>query len=331
MHGEIVVTGGSGFIGTRLCARLAESGIAFRILDTRPSTVFPNHWIETDICDAAALLAACSGQAIVHLAAEHRDDQRDASRYTAVNVEGTRNIAKVATEKGINRIIFTSTVAVYGFAPPDTGEDGAIAPFNEYGRTKFEAEEILRAWQNEMPEVRSLTIVRPTVVFGPGNRGNVYNLLSFIRSGLFIMVGEGLNRKSMAYVDNVAAFLDLAKDFGPGLRICNYVDKPDLTMKELVQQVRYTLFDNLDVGIRVPRWLGLSVGMIADVIAGFLRRKFPISEIRIRKFTASTSFTTNIANISSFVPSISLSDGLRITLEHEFLSPDPDAPVFYTE
>jgi nucleoside-diphosphate-sugar epimerase len=327
----ITVTGGSGFIGTKFCSRLLANGSAFQILDIRPSPLFPNHWLMVDICDVSSLETAISGHTIVHLAAEHRDDVRDPSRYNAVNVEGTRNVAKVASAKGINRIVFTSSVAVYGFAPPDTGEDGKIAPFNDYGRTKFEAEDILRRWQQEMPEIRSLTIVRPTVVFGPGNRGNVFNLLSFIGSGWFVMIGSGLNRKSMAYVDNVAAFLDHVSVLGPGSRCFNYIDKPDFTMNKLVSHIRSTLFGKEGVGLRLPRWLGLSAGVVADIAARMSGKSLPISTIRIRKFTATTTFTSTATDLSDFSPPVTLLDGLSMTLEREFLAPDPHAPVFYTE
>ena len=110
----------------------------------------------------------------------------------------------MAEEKGIEHIIFASSVAVYGFAPPDTGEDGSINPFNDYGRTKHAAEQVLRAWQAKAPARRMLTIIRPTVVFGPGNRGNVYNLLRQLQSGSFVMGGNGQTSKSVADGENVA-------------------------------------------------------------------------------------------------------------------------------
>jgi nucleoside-diphosphate-sugar epimerase len=327
----IAITGGSGFIGSSLCAGLNDAGSPFVILDKRKSPVFRDHWQYVDICDISKLRAAVSGEAIIHLAAEHRDDVRDRSRYAAVNVEGTRNVASVAAEKGINRIVFTSSVAVYGFAPPDTGEDGEISPFNDYGRTKFQAEQILRSWQAAAPNERSLVIVRPTVVFGPGNRGNVYNLLSFIRSGRFFMVGTGENRKSMAYVENVAAFLQHATTFGPGVHLYNYVDKPDVTMNELVAEVRKTLFGKSGVGPRIPRWLGLIAGKAADVVSRLTGRTLPISAIRVRKFTATTAFSSATGHVSGFAPRHTLAEGIRMTLQREFISPDPNAPVFYTE
>jgi nucleoside-diphosphate-sugar epimerase len=325
------ITGGSGFIGTSLCKRLSEKGQAFTILDTRESLSFPERHQHINICERDCLLEAVAGETIVHLAAEHRDDIRDRSRYHAVNVDGTRNVTLVATERGINRIVFTSSVAVYGFAPPDTGEDGAINPFNDYGRTKYEAELILREWQAADPQVRSLTIVRPTVVFGPGNRGNVYNLLSFIASGRFMMVGSGTNRKSMAYVDNIAAFLELATKFHPGVQLYNYVDKPDFTINELVGQVRQTLFGKADVGLRLPSWLGLVAGTAADAISQVLNRSLPISKIRVKKFTTTTTFGSAAQRVPGFVPEFTLAEGLARTLHHEFIKPDPTAPIFYTE
>jgi nucleoside-diphosphate-sugar epimerase len=328
---EVVLTGGSGFIGSRLCVLLSQVGVDFHILDIRPSPLFESHWTESNICDPTSLQNVISGHTIFHLAAEHRDDVSDRSRYHAVNVDGTRNVAQAASAKGINRIVFTSTVAVYGFARPETGEDGEIAPFNDYGETKFEAEQILRAWQLERPEERSLTIVRPTVVFGPGNRGNVFNLLSSIRSGLFMMIGSGQNRKSMAYVDNVAAFLHYASQLGPGVRIFNYVDKPDFTMNDLVGHVRGTLLGKRGVGFRLPRWAGLLAGAVADQAARVLRRNLRISSIRIKKFTATTTFSSKALYLPNFVPPVTLLEGLSRTLTHEFIAPDPNAPVFYTE
>ena len=327
----ITVTGGSGFIGTRLCYLLTGAGIDFQILDVRPSPAFQGHWVDVDICDAARLQKVISGKTIIHLAAEHRDDVRDKSRYHAVNVQGTRNLAQIASANGINRIVFTSSVAVNGFAPTDTGEDGEIAPFNDYGRTKFEAENILREWQLELPETRSLTIVRPTVVFGPGNRGNVFNLLSSISSGLFIMIGPGQNRKSMAYVENVAAFLHYASRLGPGIHLFNYVDRPDFTMNELVALVRGQLLGKEGVGFRLPRWVGLSAGVAADLTAKIVGRTLPISAIRVKKFTATSAFSSKAMRLPDFTPPVTLSEGLSRTLTHEFISPDPNAPVFYTE
>jgi nucleoside-diphosphate-sugar epimerase len=101
------------------------------------------------------------------------------------------------------------------------------------------AEDVYRQWREKDPENRSLIIVRPTVVFGEGNRGNVYNLLNQINSGAFAMIGNGKNKKSMAYVENLAAFLVKCIESDEKYAVYNYVDTPDFTMNELVSHDRY--------------------------------------------------------------------------------------------
>ena len=78
----------------------------------------------------------------------------------------------------VKNLIFTSSVAIYGFAPADTDESGEPNYFNDYGRTKYMAEQIYKEWQLEDPDNRTLVIVRPTVIFGEGNRGNVFLIFS---------------------------------------------------------------------------------------------------------------------------------------------------------
>lgn len=326
----LLITGGSGFIGSNLCMALHAAGESFRILDKRPSQMFPDLASQINILDEARLTQSLSGEAIIHLAAEHRDDVRPISLYEQVNLEGTRNLCRAARLRGINRIVFTSSVAVYGFAPPGTGEDGAINPFNEYGRTKYAAEEVLRAWAAEDP-ARSLTIIRPTVVFGPGNRGNVYNLFRQIASGRFLMVGDGKNCKSMAYVENVVAFLRHAVNAGPGVHLYNYVDQPDQTMNDLVARVRHTVLGKTGTGLRLPQKLGLVLGYVADGAAKVTGKSLPVSAIRVRKFTTTTSFSSRAHRVPGFHTQVPLSEGIDRTLKAEFVNPDPSRPVFYTE
>lgn len=328
MTKKITVIGGAGFVGTNLCRQLALKQQAFEIIDLKLSKQFPDKSKIADVRNAESLRETITGDIVVNLAAVHRDDIRDKSEYWRTNVVGAENIAAVCSEKGIKKIVFTSTVAVYGFAQPGTNEGGVIAPFNEYGRTKFEAEQKLRNWQNGLDH--SLLIVRPTVIFGEGNRGNVYNLLSQIASGRFVMVGGGQNRKSIAYIGNVVAFLETCIATDQQLGVYNYVDTPDLTMNELVSQVRDKL-GKRGVGIRLPRWLGMVLGHAADALARLSGQNLPVSSIRVKKFTTSTEFGTAKTQLDSFEAPFDLEDGIDRTLNSEFLFPQPNREIFYTE
>lgn len=327
----ICLIGASGFIGTRLAGQLNAQGEDFIILDKCESTTFPDKTTLADIRDSSQLRAAVpAGTAIIHLAAEHRDDVQPRSLYDEVNIEGTRKVCEVAREKNIQQIVFTSSVAVYGFAPANTDESGAIAPFNDYGRTKYEAEQVLREWLREDPDNRSLVIIRPTVVFGEANRGNVYNLLRQIASGKFCMFGNGENRKSMAYVENVAGFLRYSLSFGPGEHLYNYIDKPDFNMNELISHIRKVVFDKEGVGLRLPAPLGMAIGYTADIVAWVTKKALPVSSIRVKKFMGTTQFASSVAS-TGFIPPVSLEEGLARTLKYEFLEDNSNKQTFETE
>jgi nucleoside-diphosphate-sugar epimerase len=329
---NINVIGGSGFIGTRLVQRLrGKEQLSVQITDKAPSKAHPELVTFGDVRSVEQLRASISNEsAIVNLAAEHQDDIRPLSLYYEVNVGGAKNICTVAREKGVKTIIFTSTVAVYGFTPIGTDESGKIAPFNEYGRTKFEAEQVFKAWQAEAPTKRSLVIIRPTVVFGEQNRGNVFNLLRQIASGKFVMVGHGENRKSMAYVENVAAFIEYAMSFKPGIHIYNYIDKPDFTMNSLLANVNHILGRPEKVGFRLPFSVGYAIGKGFDLVAALTGKRFAISSIRVKKFCANSVYNTAIDQ-TGFVPPVLLKQALAQTVRYEFVESHEHEGVFYTE
>lgn len=328
----INVIGGSGFIGTRLVRRLrSKEQLAVKITDKAPSKAHPDVATLGDVRSVEQLRTTiANGSVIVNLAAEHRDDVRPLSLYDEVNVGGARNICTVAREKDVQTIIFTSTVAVYGFAPIGTDESGKIAPFNDYGRTKYEAEQVFKAWQAEIPTERTLVIIRPTVVFGEQNRGNVYNLLRQIASGKFVMVGSGENRKSMAYVENVTAFIEYAMSFRPGVHIYNFIDKPDFTMNSLVADVNRILGRLEKIRFRLPFTVGYAIGKGFDLVAALTGKRFAISSIRVKKFCANSVYNTAIDQ-TGFIPPVPLEQALAQTVRYEFVESHEHEGVFYTE
>lgn len=321
----INIIGGAGFVGTRLAKVLDESVEPYRIFD---KALTGDQYTDVTLPDTLKTLP--SADVLINLAAEHRDDVSPRSLYDLVNVEGARNVCDYCRAAGVNRIVFTSSVAVYGFAPEGTDETGALNPFNDYGRTKMEAEAVYREWLAEDPSKRSLVIVRPTVIFGEQNRGNVYNLLSQIAKRRFIMFGSGTNRKSMAYVQNVAEFLAFSTKFAPGEHLYNYIDRPDFDMNSLVALCRSVLFGQDRVGTRLPAWVGVLIGYGFDAIAAVTRTQLPVSSIRVKKFMGTTAFNTSLAK-TGFTPSCSVVEGIERTLKYEFLENNLGKRVFYTE
>ena len=327
----INIIGGSGFIGTRLCRRLEKAGTDFKIIDKNKSVYYGEKTEIADVREYESLLKTVDDKSIlINLAAEHHDNVSPVSLYDDVNVGGAENICRVAREKDIKHIIFTSSVAVYGFAPSGTDENGEISYFNHYGRTKWLAEKVFRKWLAEDPENRTLVIIRPTVVFGEQNRGNVYNLIKQMASGMFLMIGNGRNKKSMAYVENVAAFIESAADFKPGLHCYNYVDKPDFDMNTLVKTVRKTLTGKERRISHFPYFLGFSAGSAFDLLSALTGKKFTVSRIRVKKFCSETCFNTSVSE-TGFVPAETIENALIKTIKYEFMEKDKDSTVFYSE
>ena len=185
------IIGGAGFVGSRLKAVLADYLILDKVLSKDKGYA--------DITKRDSLKATINhSDSVILLAAEHRDDVSPVSKYYDTNVQGTQNVLDEMDRVECKHLIFTSSVAVYGLNKVNPNENHPVDPFNHYGKSKWDAEKVIKAWYDKDPEGKSVTIIRPTVIFGEKNRGNVYNLLKQIASGKFLMIGKGQNRKSMA-------------------------------------------------------------------------------------------------------------------------------------
>lgn len=324
---SISIIGGAGFVGTRLSNDLLKDKIKHKIYDINLKS---DSHIYADVTDESSLDILRESSTLINLAAVHRDDIRPISKYDEVNVGGATKICNIARKYNINKIIFTSSVAIYGFAPKNTNENGAPNYFNDYGRTKYLAEQEYIKWFNEDKANRTLVIIRPTVIFGEGNRGNVYNLLKQIASKKFAMFGKGINIKSMAYVENVSSFIRFTMSFPQGIHIFNYADKPDYNMNKLVSETRNILFRKKNVGLRFPAFLGICIGLCADIFAKLTFKKLPISSIRVKKFLSDSQFDTSALE-TGFIPPVSLKKGLSQTLNYEFIEDNTHKETFETE
>ena len=372
----ITIIGGSGFVGTRLAKRLLEAGYTVKIAGKRRSVTYPELWTRIDIRNSPdernefpasltdeamapgadeiakksqpmhTLLEALQGSdTVINLAAEHRDDVTPKSLYDDVNVHGSAHVLEACTKLKIHKVIFTSSVAVYGFAPVGTDESGKIAYFNDYGRTKYAAEQEYKKWL-EGNKNNDVTIIRPTVIFGEQNRGNVYNLLRQIASGHFPMVGNGKNRKSMNYVENVAAFLQFCAENDESLpcfdedwsavvepaettsktvsehgrlHLFNYCDEPAYDMNHLVLDVYKHLGKPKKRLFHFPYLLAYLGGKCFDLVAFILHKKFTINSIRVKKFTQNTYFKSSRVLQTGFKAPIALEEGLHRTIDYEFV------------
>jgi len=312
----ILITGISGFIGKNIGEKLLTLNKRLRGLDIILPHEFGSaiEYIKGNIlCNEVVIKSMEDIDCVIHLAAEHKDFGVKKEDYFKVNVEGTKILLEASAKFGVNKFIFFSSVAVYGNNSP-SNEDTLPDPINFYGISKLEAEKEVIKWANE-DKKRTAIIIRPTVVYGPGSKANIFRLIRQICDGKFIMVGNGNNIKSIAYVRNlVDATLFLMDKCNSGVHVFNYSDEPQLTTKQLVNLIAKIASRRLP-SFYIPLKIAMSFGYGFDILGKITGKDFPITAARMKKFATSTCHQAYKIRKLGFVQKYSIEDGLREHIE----------------
>ena len=326
-----LLTGSSGYIGSRLAPLVAQRGAKVRGVDRVADTNLQvNSLIQGDLCNPTVAQEAVEGvDQILHLAAAKGDWGISEEEYYRDNLEATRVLIEVGQAAGVKDWVFYSTVSVMGPSREAIGEEASFAPMNPYGASKAEAEQLFRELAAEDPDARVL-IIRPSVVYGPGNPDstNIYRLIDAIYRRRFVMVGSGEAIKSTSYIENLLdATLFLMQRMKPGVQTYIYVDEPALTTGQLVERIYHML------GKQKPSWhLPLSVASpiakVSDVMAAVSGIDFPITAARIEKFNRSTNFDGSAIRAGGFEQPVSNEAALQETIAWHLKHIYDEKPVF---
>lgn len=312
----ILVIGGSGFIGTILCRALIQKKIKFIILDKKLKEEFRDFTVIHDIKNSFNNIKIHNIQIIINLAAEHKDDVYPKNLYYETNTYGSKNICDFAFKNKIKHQIFISSVAVYGISNEIISITNKLDPLTEYGKSKLLAEEIYCDWYKKDVN-NKLLIVRPTAVFGEGNRGNIYKLFKLIANNKFIMIGNGNNVKSIAYVENLVEFLIHVIDLDK-IHIFNYVDEPNMNMNELVHTIRKIMNIENRFLFKIPFSVAYILAILFNIFSiVFKKIDIGINTKRLSKFCSNSIFLNNHENLD-FKPKYTLRDALIKTIFSEF-------------
>lgn len=208
---KLLLTGGNGFVGSRLRFMLEQRGEIALTLSVRSSkssstgSVIQIEDLSSNTYWGDALLGQ---QVVIHTAAKsdmmNEIDANALVAYRKVNVEGTLNLAEQAARAGVKRFIFISSIKVNGELTADTAFSQADPPNfkGPYGQSKFEAEQGL--WNIAKETGLEITIIRPPLIYGPGVKGNFKSLLSLVERRLPLPLRGVQNLRSMVAVDNLA-------------------------------------------------------------------------------------------------------------------------------
>jgi len=242
---SILVTGAGGFVGLRLCARLAAAGHRVTAAVRRESAALAAFAPAVEVvrvgdigADTDWRTALAGVDRVVHLAARAhvmRDRASDPlAAYRQVNVAGSERLARAAAAAGVRHLVYMSSIKVNGEATIDAPfrESDAPAPLDAYGRSKWEAEQALDriAAQTGL----AVTVLRPPLIYGPGVKGNLARLLGWIERGLPLPFASIVNRRSLVYLDNlIDATLAVMHHPAPG-RLYLLSDGQDLSTPQLI-------------------------------------------------------------------------------------------------
>jgi len=215
-----LVTGATGAVGPSLVHRLIGEGCKVRVLSRRPPAagLLPDEteFIQGDITLAESIVPGAKDVDVVfHLASKlHINSPSEDLRaeYERVNIEGTRNVVQVAQDAGVRRVVYFSTISVYG--PSAAGkafdEDSVLNPQELYAETKAEAESVALAHTLAGSGKPLSVVLRLAAVYGPHMKGNYVRLVNSLKQGWFFPVGDGSNRRTLVYEGDVACAAILA-------------------------------------------------------------------------------------------------------------------------
>lgn len=296
-----IIFGGSGYIGSNLLSKFLEGQMFDKIYicDIKPligSEEAINkrvvHFTELDVRRPITLVLEDIDKAnswIFNFAAIHREPGHEYKEYFDTNIPGAENVNNFAKETGIKNLFFTSSIAPYGRSLHQRTEESNLYPETAYGISKALAEQIHQKWLSE-DKTRRLVIVRPSVIFGPKDPGNVYRMIKALKKGTFVLPDGGDIIKGYGYIYGLIESIFFTMDKPEErLIIYNYAENPVVPLKEMVRITKQEL------GFTKPT-IALSVKTLA-FIAFFLQKglsvigkKSDIHPVRVKK----AGFPTNI-------------------------------------
>ena len=319
-----IVFGGAGFIGCHLLKRLVDSRCYDRLYSVdiaRPR--FTNggvNYVNFDI--RKAIPADLCGEGpfdIFNLAAVHTTPGHEDWEYYWTNVVGATNVCKFASEVSAERLLFTSTMMVYGPTEAPKDEEAVLEPVNAYGRSKILAEGIHRLWQAERPDMRRLTIVRPGVIYGLAERGNFTRLSRALRQRRFVYPGRTDTIKACGYIEDLVSAMIKVADHDQAVILYNFCHPQRYTSKDICSAFS-RVAGYAEPKIVLPFWL-LTLIALAFESLSTLGIKTDINRARVKKLYESTNMVPTRLIKMGFEYQFDLITGLE---DWKRLSPDFD-------
>ena len=318
---RIFLTGGTGFIGSQLAIQAVRAGHHVTVASPVNNDAEKFRCdllqrsgisiVEAALEDLPRLRSALGGHdAVIHLAAAQHETAAPESYFRKVNVEGTRNLVTLAVEEGVRRFVHGSTIGVYGDARSGVlDEQSPICPDNSYGRSKAEAETVVREFANRL----EVTVVRISETYGPADL-RLLKLFRAIKRGHFVTLGTGLNERQLIYVEDLChALIAAARAPAAAGQTMILAGSERITTDEMVASI------GAAVGKRpssrhMPLWPFNVAARMCETVLPPLGIKPPLHSRRLDFFRKSFRFSTEHARrLLDFQPRVLFSEGAQRT------------------
>ncbi|MFO7660721.1 MAG: NAD(P)-dependent oxidoreductase [Candidatus Cloacimonadaceae bacterium] len=299
---NILITGSNGFVGSALMWRLQNEGHNVLGIDisahcddkTHPMTGLGDIRKPDDLQKAVIAFSETyhtSIELIIHCAAAKHDFGISEPEYFSHNELGTKVLLEFIQQQNINKLIYFSTVSVFGHPARRTDETGEFAPDHPYGASKLAGELLCTEWQKQGSN-RELIVLRPTVIYGAYNFANMYKLIDTMHRRPYVMIGKGDYIKSIVSrantIDMTVFALSLLRT---DAQYYNCVDKPYIRLCELMRIIASNRAFRIP-GIVIPVWLAVLIGKVFDIPARLLKLDLPINSDRMKKLATATDFAS---------------------------------------
>lgn len=317
-----LITGATGFVGPHLIKKLIADGHTCKCLVRKGSEnkipeIEGMTIIFGDITKSETLVGIAEGaDCLLHLATLGHMSNFTVTKnmFQEINVQGTLNIMHEALRANVKRIVHCSSVAAMGICDeiPST-EKTKCNPHHPYGRSKLQAEtEVLKmVKENNLPA----TIIRFSMVYGPGDTRDILKLTRMAKKGLFPKVGNKPKLTPLIHVQDSIDGLLLACEKGtPGeiYLITNRISEPFDTIREIIQEA----LGLKKRAVYVPEWVALTMASLIEKTFSFIGKSPPVSRKNIESTLADRVFSVEKAiQELGFDPKIDPTIGLNETVK----------------
>lgn len=292
MARKVLVTGATGFIGSSLCKYLQQTGFEVLTSGRRHVQLSPNYLSIDLAIDCFPPNALANIETIYHLAGKAHalaENKQDADEYRQINTEATRKLLEAAKQAGVQRFIFFSSVKAVGDSDVQPMDESVVTPADTpYGQSKYAAEQlVLHGGYVPHP-----VVIRPSMVYGNTEKGNLPRMIKAIKQGLFLPLPPTHNRRSMVHVDDVvqAALLAAAKPEATG-QIYIVTDENFYSPRQIMDWIRQAL-DKSPIAWHMPPSVLKSLAKTGDLIGQLIGRRFPFDTAALQKLTGSACYSS---------------------------------------